>query len=362
MRTQSIIALTDFQSILPAVVLSQDATLEYIAKVHEDTVSDSNQKTELKARVMKYGIRSSKIATRGFESIEIAATGADIQERTKFFLKAGRKVFAKFYPAKIAKAPEHIVHVTCTGYISPSPAQCLVNDNDWLEKTSVTHAYHMGCYASLPAVRMAEGLVAALKSPEGKNVDIVHTEMCGLHLNPNAHSPEQLVVQSLFADGHIKYSAVPVAEAKNGFEVLNICEQIVKDSQDDMSWIPATYGMQMTLSREVPQKIGSSLRPFLTRLLLGTDMQLGDVLKNAVFAVHPGGPKIIEAVAEVLELREEQVIASKHILLTHGNMSSATLPHVWELLLKQNIPSGQIVVSLAFGPGLTIFGALFRVI
>lgn len=362
MQNKSIIALTKFKSILPPVILQQDALLKYAAGIHADTEPDPKRKSVLNSLVLRYGIKASKIAKRGFESIEIGASQADITDRTYFFLKAGRRIFSNFYPVATSKAPEHIVHVTCTGYISPSPAQCLVNDNEWLEKTSITHAYHMGCYASLPAVRIAEGLVAALKSPEGKNIDIVHTEMCGLHFNPRSHSPEQLVVQSLFADGHIKYSAVPTAEAKTGFEVLNICEQIVKDSQEDMSWVPATFGMQMTLSKNVPEKISSSLRPFLSRLIRDTNFSLQEILKDAVFAIHPGGPKIIDSVAEVLELREDQVSASKYILLNHGNMSSATLPHVWEHLLNEKIASKKIVISLAFGPGLTIFGAIFRVI
>ena len=362
MRTKSVIALTNFKSILPPLILQQEDLLKYVAKVHADYEPDPRLKALLSNLVMRYGIKSSKIAKRGFESIDIGASAADITDRAKFFLKAGRKVFSELYPLTTSKAPEHIVHVTCTGYISPSPAQCLVNDNDWLEKTSITHAYHMGCYASLPALRMAEGLIAALKSSEGKEIDIVHTEMCGLHFNPRSHSPEQLVVQSLFADGHIKYSAVPSREAKSGYEVLGICEQIVKDSQEDMSWTPAPFGMQMTLSKNVPAKISASLRPFLSRLIGDTGLSLKDILTDAVFAIHPGGPKIIDSVAEVLELREDQVIASKQILLNHGNMSSATLPHVWEKLQAEKIPSGKIIISLAFGPGLTIFGAIFRVI
>jgi len=68
----------------------------------------------------------------------------------------------------------------------------------WLGRsTEVIHAYHMSCYASLPTIRLAAGLVATGKS----RVDIVHTEMCTLHMDPSQHLPEQLVVQTLFADG-----------------------------------------------------------------------------------------------------------------------------------------------------------------
>lgn len=95
----------------------------------------------------------------------------------------------------------------------------------------------MGCYAALPAVRMAEGFCAV----KNKQVDIIHTEMCGLHMDTSDNSPEQLVVQSLFADGHIKYSAIAAKNVNHGFRVKNIREQIIENSQGDMSWIPASW-------------------------------------------------------------------------------------------------------------------------
>ena len=83
---------------------------------------------------------------------------------------------------------------------------------------------------------------------------------------------------------------------------------------------------------------------------------------SALFAVHPGGPKIIEQVADRLGLRDEQVAHSRAVLLARGNMSSATLPHVWaDLLADRAVPDGQRVVTLAFGPGLTLAGGVFCV-
>jgi predicted naringenin-chalcone synthase len=216
----------------------------------------------------------------------------------------------------------------------------------------------MGCYAALPAIRMAEGFVAA----EKQRVDIVHTEMCGLHMDSHDNSPEQLVVQSLFADGHVKYSVLPAGSAGVGFKVLKICEQIIPETQADMSWITASWGMKMTLSREVPAKISSNIRGFIEKIIEGSGYKLNEILKEAIFAVHPGGPKIIDLVREVLEITDEQVGHSRAVLLNRGNMSSATLPHVWQKILEQNPSSGKIILSLAFGPGLTLFGALFEVV
>ena len=73
------------------------------------------------------------------------------------------------------------------------------------------------------------------------------------------------------------------------------------------------------------------------------------------------GVRDIDKVAEILELRPGQVAASRAVLKACGNMSSATLPHVWAAMLADAaIPSGALVTSLAFGPGLTVYGAVLR--
>jgi predicted naringenin-chalcone synthase len=119
--------------------------------------------------------------------------------------------------------------------------------------------------------------------------------------------------------------------------------------------------MQMTLSRKVPDHIRTGLGAFLDRLAAEAGLSAASLLEEAFFAIHPGGPRIIDEIASLLGLRPEQVQASNTVLLNHGNMSSATLPHVWSAMLADAaVPAGALVVSLAFGPGLTIAGALLR--
>jgi predicted naringenin-chalcone synthase len=269
--------------------------------------------------------------------------GTTIDKRNLYFSEKAKTVFSKIYADS---SPKSLVHVTCTGYVSPSPAQQYFESKS--SRVDITHAYHMGCYASIPAIRIAAGLTLL----NNQEVDVVHTEMCSLHLDSSLHTPEQMVVQTLFADGHIKYS---LSKEKKGLKLLNIREELVKDSKEDMTWVPGPNVMQMTLSKEVPIKIRDSLPSFVNGLTNGLDFS------KAIFAIHPGGPKIIEAVQKKLELSDEQVKYSQEVLFERGNMSSATLPHVWEKILKDKSNQGKIVISLAFGPGLTIFGSVFEV-
>lgn len=274
--------------------------------------------------------------------------------RTRLYARAVDAYFARQYGSD-ADAPDDLIHVTCTGYVSPSGAQQVVAARGWGARTRVTHAYHMGCYAALPALRIAAGFVAS----GSEHVDVAHTELCSLHLDPADHRLEQLVIQSLFSDGLIRYSVV-AGEDGPGLRPLAVCEVVVPDSADAMRWVPSEWGMQMTLARDVPERVAAALCGFVTELFRRAGLGLG-ATKPCVFAVHPGGPKIIDSVRDVLELDEAQVQTSRGVLRDHGNMSSATLPHIWmRLLADPRVPNGTLIPSLAFGPGLTLCGALLE--
>jgi predicted naringenin-chalcone synthase len=357
--------LNNFHVIRPKYKKDQEEVFAWLAQMHSrsdpgslalkqrlfqrfacDANSIKERGGEIPDYLMKPGEEDSQMLVYGK-----TGHGASIEERNMLFADIARKNFEDFYPSS-ASAPKHIIHVSCTGYVSPSAPQSIVDLRNWSGQTDVTHAYHMGCYAALPAVRIARGL----SSVENQTIDIVHTEMPSLHLNLLDSSPEQIVVQSLFGDGNIKYSLDPSdSEAIPGLKVIQIKELIVPGTQKHMTWGLASWGMKMTLSRHVPDKIASSLLEFL-----GSFSETASN-EEVIYAVHPGGPKIIDTVLDLLRLKERQIEHSRAVLRECGNMSSATLPHIWERIINDNrIQPGTTVISLAFGPGLTLFGMLAK--
>ena len=382
----------DFRSLRPRHLSSQAQTLEWLAMAHaraeaqlatqEGRAFDETPFIEsMRKRLARFGCGSHQIATRGHELDDCShlrwddmevyrlaerASGEGMRTRTRVFGRIASSALSLLF-AEVSDAPQQLIHVTCTGYESPSAAQLLVAGKGWGSRTRVTHAYHMGCYAALPALQVAAGLLAlgATNRPTSAEarVDIVHTEICSLHLHPLRHEAEQLVIQSLFADGCISYSVYPQASFHRrgpALAVLSQAEWIVPDSAQSMAWFSSDFGMEMILARDVPDKLAQSLAPFVSSLL----EQAGEpaiASERAIFAIHPGGPKIVDQIAAALKLTEEQVAASRAVLRERGNMSSATLPHIWqELARASNVQDGQLVVSLAFGPGLTLSGAVLR--
>ena len=384
MRTNPL--LYDFRVQLPSQYGPQEHTFTWLAAAHakaEETASGKPQ-TELQPRmekfVRRFGCSPKNIGFRASEledfqhfsweemrvfNLHESPNGRALDTRNRFFADTVSRVVAGFYDAEV-EPPADLVHVTCTGYASPSAIQQLVSRKEWSEQTRTTQVYHMGCYASIPALRVTTGLLRNPQDQRPARADIVHTEMCSLHFNPIDHSPEQFVVQSLFADGHIRYSmtlddAGHTTVEGPAFEILAVREETVPDSLADMTWVLSEFGFRMTLSREVPGKVAARLPDFLGRLFRQGGQIYDEIKETAVFAIHPGGPKIIDSVQDLLALRDDQTVASRAVLFERGNMSSATLPHIWARISDNaEIPAGTLIASLAFGPGLTVAGALFR--
>lgn len=349
--------LSNFHVIRPEHELDQENILEWVAAAHAEAAKQTSVGVTVLTMLRKIGLGKGKIARRGisisdclhrnWQEMEVHKQGSGLGLKTSVFDRIATDVLTQFYPVG-TPLPSHIIHVTCTGYTAPSPAQKLVAFRDAGPKTTVTHAYHMGCYASIPAIRIAQGF-------EG-SVDIVHTEICSLHMNPSFHTLDQLVVQSLFADGFIKYTVS--SGGGPGFEVLATQEEILPESIDVMTWMCADWGMKMTLSKEIPLLIVQALPTFVAELLRKANVSSDDSL---YFAIHPGGPKIIEQIAALMKLEPWQFSHSAKVLSQYGNMSSATLPHIWNGIWDDfSVPDGAKIVSLAFGPGLTIAGAVLQ--
>ena len=378
--TPSPIVLHDFQSQRPGHRAEQGAVLEWIAAAHgraeaalQGAEGAGREEIIRKMRklVLRFGCSTDRISARHSALEDFTHTdwarmrifpvdqfpaGKPCGERSRVFAEVAGAAFERFY-AEETEPPGAILHVTCTGYVAPSAAQRLVARRGWGRETEVVHAYHMGCYAALPAIRLAAGLLERGKD----RVDLVHTELCTLHMDPTQHLPEQLVMQTLFADGLIRYRASRPEGAMPGLEWLAAREEIVPDTEDAMTWAVSDFGMRMTLSRKVPEHIRAALGAFLDRLGAPLGLDADALARRALFAIHPGGPRIIDEIAELLGLGPDQVQASNAILRNHGNMSSATLPHVWQSMANDpEVQPGRLIVSLAFGPGLTLSGALMR--
>jgi len=204
----------------------------------------------------------------------------------------------------------------------------------------------MGCYAGFNALRTAWEISRG--DPEAV-ILVVAAELCTLHLQRDLDL-SAYVSNLLFADGA---AAAVVSRRRSLARMLGTHTWVAADSQDEMSWRVGNHGFIMHLSAQVPERLRADLPPFMERLA-----QAGGRGRRQVdrFAVHPGGPKVLQAVQQALEVHPDSMEESHSVLRDCGNMSSATIFFVLDRSLRR---SG-VQAALGFGPGLTMEGILLE--
>jgi len=122
----------------------------------------------------------------------------NMAERMDIFKRVVDQLMLDYY--EDSDTPDHIIHVSNSGYSSPNAVQKLVSLKGW--NTLVTNCYHMGCYAAFPAVRMGLGFLSSFDDLQRpiKKLDIVHTELLTLHFGKAGEkfTASEIVSHSLF--------------------------------------------------------------------------------------------------------------------------------------------------------------------
>jgi predicted naringenin-chalcone synthase len=271
-------------------------------------------------------------------------------------LEAARNAFdrAEIAPQEIT----HLVTATCTGFSSPGFDISLLDNLPLPRTVERVQVGYMGCHAALNALRVARAFAS---SDPATRVLVCAAELCSLHFQYK-DDPQTIVSNALFADGAAA-AIVTGEDSRCEPQIQNRSPQawrlaasgsvVLPDTTDAMSWTIGNHGFEMRLSPQVPGLILDHLAPWLDRWLASHNMRREQI---ASWAVHPGGPRILQATAEALALPPHALDASWRILHRYGNMSSPTILFILEELRRTEaqLPA----VALAFGPGLTIEAAL----
>jgi predicted naringenin-chalcone synthase len=240
----------------------------------------------------------------------------------------------------------HLVTASCSGFSAPGFDLGLVRELGMKPGTQRTNVGFMGCHGGFNALRVADAFAT---SSSRATVLVCSLELCSLH-HFYGWDPEKIVANGLFADG----SGAAVVRADAGqrepqFKLLRQGSTVVEESAAAMSWKIGDHGFEMTLSQALPALIKQNLAPWMKSFLAAEKLTIESI---GAWAIHPGGPRILDACREALGLDEPQLAASREVLAEHGNMSSATVYFVLDRLRRMQC--NRPVVALGFGPGLTI--------
>jgi len=248
-----------------------------------------------------------------------------------------------------AQSVTHLVTASCTGFCAPGMDQWLIRDLDLSPSVRRTNIGFMGCHAAINAVASARDIARA--DPSAR-VLVCCGEVCSAHLH-YGERVDQWIANTLFGDGAA--AIVISASADNARSrahapatIIDTHSLIIEGSQDAMTWEIGDCGFMMGLSAEVPAIIERTLPKWVDAQLAVHGLARAAV---AGWAIHPGGPRVIDSVVQALGLNADAGDASRSVLRDFGNMSSATLLFILERLSRSGTAGP--VVALAFGPGLS---------
>lgn len=356
---------------LPPFVAGQEETAELIPRF---AGADARQ-----ARVLKQLYRRTGVERR--HSVALAGGEGSLEERAAFYpvaadpqdrgpgTRARMERYACAAPdlareaaggaleeAGLAPADiTHLVTVSCTGFEAPGFDLHLVEALGMDRGVARTHVGFMGCHGALNGLRTA----AAFASDPEARVLMCAVELCTLHF-AYGWDPEMMVANALFADGAAAvagWGTAGDAGPGRGSPAWRLAANgsfVMPDSGDAMTWRIGDHGFRMTLSAAVPDLIREHLTAWLGRWLGEHGVALDEV---GSWAVHPGGPRILGAVEQVLGLDGAALHHSREVLREHGNMSSPTVLFIVDRLRRSG--AQRPCVALAFGPGLVVEAALF---
>lgn len=247
-----------------------------------------------------------------------------------------------------ANAISHLITVSCTGMSAPGLDLELIELLDLPKNIYRSSINFMGCYAAIHALKMAN---AICQSESNARVMIVCTELCTLHFQDVANA-DNIASSLLFGDGSAAVLVVSDDVAMQGLFLKSFYSEIVPKGKDDMSWVIASTGFLMTLSGYVPDLIQADFESLMNKAMHKAGISKEDI---QYWCIHPGGKRILDAIAKSLDFKEAELEQSLAVLKEYGNMSSPTVLFVLKKIMEQ-MKAGETahIFGAAFGPGLTM--------
>ncbi|MFD4950554.1 type III polyketide synthase [Streptomyces sp. NPDC058451] len=189
---------------------------------------------------------------------------------------------------------------------------------------------------------------------------LLSVELCSLTFQRNDASVANMVATGLFGDGAAAVVAYGAdrPDATVGPMIVDTRSHLYPDTGRVMGWDIKSSGFQVVLDPKVPDLVRRYLPDGVEGFLSDHGLKPKDV---TAWVCHPGGPKVLQAVTEALDLPADALDVSWRHLADVGNLSSSSVLHVLrDTLAERRPPPGTPGVLLAMGPGFACELVLLR--
>ncbi len=239
-----------------------------------------------------------------------------------------------------------LITVTVTGIATPSLDARLMNRLDLPPGVKRLPIFGLGCVAGAAGIARAADYVRAY--PDQAAV-LLSVELCSLTLQRQDLSIPNLIATGLFGDGAAAVVVTGAERPSAGPRILATRSVFYPDTEQVMGWDVSERGFGIVLSAEVPQMVTGHLRRDVDCFLADHGLERGDV---ASWVCHPGGPKVLQAMEQALELDSQALAVTWKGLREVGNLSSTSVLLVLqETMAEHRPPPGSYGMIAAMGPG-----------
>jgi alkylresorcinol/alkylpyrone synthase len=240
---------------------------------------------------------------------------------------------------------DHLYFVTVTGIATPSVDARLANRLKLRDDVKRVPMFGLGCVAGAAGLsRVAD----VLRGQPGEVAVLLSVELCSLTLQREDISIPNIIASGLFGDGAAAVVLDGGARSR-GPRIVATRSVFYPDTERVMGWDVVDTGFKVVLSPQVPQLARERLRADVDRFLAQHGLARKDLQH---FVAHTGGPKVLEAFEEALEIPRAKLARSWDSLEREGNLSSASVLFVLsELLASGEAQKGDKGLLVAMGPG-----------
>ena len=236
-----------------------------------------------------------------------------------------------------------IVFASTTGISTPSIDSKLVFELGLPHDVRRVPVWGLGCAAGAGGLGLSAELAHARP---GRPVLLVAVELCSYTYQRDDLSKANLISSAIFADGA---GAVLLGFDGDGPRVLGGHSTTWPDTEDIMGWEIVEKGMKVRLSRSLPDFLE---RAMLETLVAACEAHGVRPEQVAHYLTHPGGPKVLDAVARVFGVERSALDLSRSVMRDFGNMSSVTVLFILQRFLEEALYSpGDLALMSAMGPG-----------
>ncbi|MGH7934813.1 MAG: type III polyketide synthase [Candidatus Binataceae bacterium] len=273
-------------------------------------------------------------------------------ETNAAWMEAAQELGAKAIDGALARAGlardeiDALYTVSTTGIGSPSLDGRLINRMGLRTDLKRTPIFGLGCVGGAAGITRAADYVRAYPK---QTAALLAVELCSLTIQRDNFSTVNLISTGLFSDGAAAAILTGAERPADGPRIIGTRSVFYPDSEDIMGWDISENGFQVVLSQKLPDLIKCRLARDVDAFLAEHRLSRHDI---GSWVIHPGGPKVLEAVEYALGLCQRELAISWECLSRAGNFSSGSVLLVLEEVMRNRQPdAGTLGMIMAMGPG-----------